>query len=963
MIKEIKYGGLSVQPSDYECSDGELTTAINLINEYGNISSISPPLVEMSIPEDDENGKLRVVFVHNISNSVKHYIFYNEVSHNLYYMDTKGGNLKNIDYFFDFTRCDSIGNTLLVLCESGMTYVLWKEDGTYEVLGNALPKINVSFGLQGTPLLYSRSNGRTKGFNVDFAEGINITDIRKDFSKANQTKITEQVMANLNLFIKENTIDKGRFCFPFFIRYALRLYDGSLVCHSAPILMNPSTTPTPIVLWSRVTGKDSYSKAEDCDIMMVSSSISYRIEEDGYDQLEKWQDIIKSVDIFISKPIYTYDQEGKITSFYDTDNFDSEFIGVLTYGGINTDGSLVAYDDFLIIGSNKKYIQWKYSQIYHVCFGKAIPGDTFHLPEFSKEKQIETIENCHLFYKLHSIKNIESERPNKMAARDLRYVIYIEDDYLGSLTTREVMTDDYLSHDRLIPSSSQVYNSRLNLSGVKRSLFNGFPPVTQFAYCNDSLGTYITNSDGTIKEVKPAYESDTIRIDTYIREGGKHYIVSSESEDLAPWMSRMITVGKPGEEGTATREKRSWGSYLFYPNVNAYRMVITSRYGGKDGQMYSIGQYVVDLTPHEFLNGSYSFLGYNKTREDSFSVEETEPIQPPNLDFGNIVDNSNKIFTSEVNNPFFFPLSGINTIGTGRILGISTAAKALSEGQFGQFPLYAFTDDGVWAMEVSSTGTYTARQPITRDVCINPSGITQIDSAVLFPTDRGIMLISGSQTECISDIINADNPFDILNGLPKMSELHAMLGHGDDNCIPVARFIDFVRDCKMIYDYVHQRIIIYNKSHSYAYVYSLKTKLWGMMHSDITENINSYPEALAITSSGDLVNFSKSDTSTPVKGLLVTRPLKLDEKDIHKTIDTVIQRGNFRRGHVKSVLYGSRDLIHWYIVWSSKDHFMRGFHGTPYKYFRIALLCELSPGESLSGATVQYRQRKTNQPR
>lgn len=320
------------------------------------------------------------------------------------------------------------------------------------------------------------------------------------------------------------------------------------------------------------------------------------------------------------------------------------------------------------------------------------------------------------------------------------------------------------------------------------------------------------------------------------------------------------------------------------------------------------------------------------------------------------------MFTSEVNNPFFFPVTGINTVGTGKILGMATAAKALSEGQFGQFPLYAFTTEGVWAMEVSDQGTYSAKQPITRDVCINPDSITQIDSAVLFATDRGIMLISGSQTQCISDALNNAKPFDVLS-LPGMDKLHQMLGHNsEDTCFPIAPFSDFLASCGMIYDYIHQRIIVFSPEYSYAYVYSLKSKQWGMTFSNISKVINSYPEALAIDNSGNLVDFSKENGAAQ-PGLLVTRPLKLEAADILKTVDTVIQRGYFRKGNVQSVIYGSRDLFNWSLVWSSKDHYMRGFRGTPYKYFRIALLCDLADDESIFGATIQYETRKTNQLR
>jgi len=51
------------------------------------------------------------------------------------------------------------------------------------------------------------------------------------------------------------------------------------------------------------------------------------------------------------------------------------------------------------------------------------------------------------------------------------------------------------------------------------------------------------------------------------------------------------------------------------------------------------------------------------------------------------------------------------------------------------------------------------------------------------------------------------------------------------------------------------------------------------------------------------------------------------------------------------------------LVWSSQDQYLRGFRGTPYKYFRLALICNLDEGERLYGFTVQYEPRYLNQPR
>lgn len=960
MNKEIKYNGFSAVPSDYECPDGSLAVSVNLINEEGNIASVLQPHVEMEMGEENANSK--VVFIHKTT-AYTHYIIFDEQTKRLGYLN--GNSFVEIGSFYGFNHCNAVGNTLLVFTDTSIEYILW-ENSEYIKLGDELPKINISFGLVGHPRLYSRSDAK---FTVEFAEGMTVSESYGTLSDANKTRITEQVMAKLNKFIREQTIDKGRFCFPFFVRYALRLYDGSLVCHSSPVLMNPSTRPAPVVFWDNLHGKDDkLNEAQNCDIMMVASVLDYRvIHDNGYYNWSKWKDVVKSVDVFISKPIYTYDQEGKISSFRDTDNFETKFIGKLYHGRYNSEGAPyfptdVTEDSILgpidtVNGTTEflnHYFEWSYSRIYVMYFSpdRKYPGVTMNLPEFTEGKISESIKNCSTFYKLCSINLSDAEAT-------ARKEIPVEDDYLQSLVAREVMTDDYLTNDRLMATSSQVYNSRLNLSGVKRELFTGFPPMSMFACCDRIMSFAMAADDAKKLVINTNYFSDTVSITVYIKEGGNTYSVKTSSDGLAYWLSPMFYPSKEDEQNGTNgfRAKLSYGCYLFYPNVNAVKMVVSSNESAGNDYVYGGGSMVIDLQPHDFLNGAYALLDYDTERLHNYSSDKVPAVTA----YSAYVDCGNKVYTSEVNNPFYFPLQGINTVGTGHIFGISTAAKALSEGQFGQFPLYAFTEDGVWAMEVSETGTYRAKQPITRDVCINPDGITQIDSAVLFPTDRGIMLISGSQTQCISETINEDTPFDVLK-LPGMDKLHSMLGHEVDTCLPLQPFTTFIRECRMIYDYVHQRIIVYNKAYTYAYVYSLRTKMWGMMYSNIRDNVNSYPEALAVTKDGKMVNFCKTD-GRKVPGLLVTRPLKLDAPDTYKTIESVIQRGLFRKGNVQSVLYGSRDMINWHLVWSSTDHYLRGFRGTPYKYFRIALLCSLEPDESLYGATVQFTPRMINRLR
>lgn len=896
MIKDIKYNGYTAQPSDYECSDGQLAASLNLISEDSQLK----PLLQPTPTSIGLSASQKAAYIHETS-SYKHYILLE--GKKVSWINGRSGTAQTPTQLATFTGLDiyqfsSIGNTLLVLCSDGMHYFLWKGDATgYLNLGTTMPECSLSFGLQG-------EMKRTDEFEISYS--IHKNNIYSEFDDTQKTSITNQVLAKINKFIAEESTQKGKFIFPFFVRYAYRLYDGTLTRHSAPILMICSSENTPRVFWFNLRGEDSIFTTAGLRVMAPVHSLDYALKSD-LNSLKNWSDIIKSVDIFISAPIYTYDQNGECERFI---NGGEDLSSFCVCKHTNQAASTSTYP--------LRYQKNTFGKLYAFTFTPAEldtrPGGVLVTPKRSPDAVKEDIRSCSQFYFLHSIRVDELKTE--------RTLIPVKEDYLQSLLTREVMTDDYDSHDKIIPRQAFAYNSRLNLSGIKKVLFQGFDGYSLFNYSDGYVYNWPDTSPTT------ADTRDNVMVAVYIKQDGKDIIVYGSG-------------GICGNEAPLL--------FFYYPNVNAYKaVIIRTNYFDKP-------HIVVPLEPHGFLNGAFYFGGW----EEPVGVSQSRPQQSSIAD--RTIDVFNKVYTSEVNNPYVFPVLGINTVGTGRIMAISTAAKALSEGQFGQFPLYAFTDEGVWALEVSSTGSYSARQPITRDVILANTEPLQMDSAVLFATDRGIMLISGSQTQCITDVINSKEPFDVLQ-LPGMATLHTMLGHDADTCLPTAPFLEFIAECGMLYDYVHQRVIVYNPHYTYAYVYSLKSKEWGMMYSTIEAGINSYPEALAVDHDGALLNFS-SMNGEPTKGLFVTRPIKLETPDVLKTIDTIIQRGHFQKGHVQSVLYGSRDLFNWHLIWSSKDHYLRGFRGTPYKYFRIALLCNLTPDESIHGASVQFTPRQTNQPR
>lgn len=912
MIQEIKYGGFTASPSDYECNDGELAISIGLVPEDGALKPVLPPQVQLTLGDNQ-----KVVFIHETS-AFKYYIVINTSTNDTFFTDGNTESEQFLQHLYAFSSStdiysfNAVGNTLVVLTSEGIHYLLWKSQSEgYLYLGTHLPECPISFGLQGEMV---RGDEFTINFdNIDFFDG----DVWKDFTDNNKTRITEQVLAKVNKFIADNSTNVGKFMYPFFVRYAYRLYDGSLTMHSAPVLMVCSSDLAPQCFVTHMHGEDTSTAVNQATLRLggMFHQLDYAVDSaTTITELENWNDIIKSIDIFVSAPIYTYDQNGECTKFLATDY--SDCYSICKNVGQKADASVYPI----------RYQKSKFSELYAFTFEPTeltYPAWRLMLPMREGDAIKGDITDNHLFYILKSI--------NVSDLKTERTIIPVNKEYLQSLVTREVMTDDYDSHDLLIPKYSYNYNSRFNIANLKKRLFSGFTASSMFPYTDGNVHNW--------KDASPTILDRKVSVLVY-------FFIKQDGRDI-------VVRGNYGSFGFDTPFL-----WLFYPNTNAYKAVLVIN-------EYLYDYYEVMLEPHPTLNGAYYFGGW-----DGLNVSENEITSSPSASTvdGRTIDVPNKIYTSEVNNPFYFPVLGINTIGTGTILGICSAAKALSQGQFGQFPLYAFSTDGVWALEVSDTGTYSAKQPITRDVCINPESITQIDSAVLFATDRGIMLISGSEAVCLSDSINIRDLF-AISDLPKADKLVSLFNEraGEDEQITLENssllpFRDFLTACKMIYDYTNQRIIVYNPSVSYAYVYSLKSKLWGMIHSSIADNVNSYPDALAMLNDNALANFSLSD-ATGITALVVTRPFKLGYPDVLKTIDTVIQRGYFQAGHVAQILYGSRDLFNWHIVWSSTDKYLRGFRGSPYKYFRLALICQLDKAECIDGCTVQFTPRLTNKPR
>ena len=948
-MMDIAITGMATVPSDYACQDGQTALLHNLVHEYGEVRPMHKPKVVMQVPIG-----FRFLYVHSGS-GYKHYIFQSQATdddgqikegfYDYYYCDAADENnmVEFASMKAEVSHVNAIGNTLLIFTEGSINYYLWK-NVEYKSLGDALPEIGMRFGLLGEPILYSKECSEADGMFVHFDYEV-FPNKDHTYKREYLTAYTTTMLAPVSKLINEHVTGKGKFCFPFFVRYALRLYDGTLVHHSAPILMMPSTYHA-VMPFLRQSSYDK-DKLTDCrvDVFAVRAALTFFMEDNITKAFkEEWGDIVKSVDIFVSAPLYTYDAGGivdtiQFTKIEHSDYNKGDYVGRLSANaliwGLPSSVSHISGD------YTKYHSAFKMVDLFNAyCWpafirdstGKYGDVDTIELPAVTDEDMRKKMTDCSSFYLLKSISLNELINASEQSEA---VTIKVKDDYLQSLVNREVMTDDYLTHEKIAAERSYVYNSRLNLAGVTRQLYDGYPIRQAFCRYDGRVpvnysGTVITFGDLPISsDAKPT--AFTISVE----EGG-----------------REIKLYKEGICNIYNSIYNRVPTLLFCPYTSANNAIWWST---TDGNLKPL--MALEMNMHDFLNLSYASLYF-----DPFNLPSTSDLPQDKGDENKKVEVSSSIYTSAVNNPFYFPSIGVNDVGIGEVVGIASAVAAMSQGQFGQFPLYAFTSNGVWALSIGNDGSYQTATPVTRDVCSNPNAIISLDRSVLFPTKRGIMMISGSQSTCITEVLH-DNPALFLSHdvVKKMSRAE---GVEPTTEIPDSGFLSYLDNAGMVYDYTRQRVIVFNQDKMYAYVLSLTSKMWSTIRSEYKYSVNSYPDGLAITQEGieaQLVNVCEDGEAQG--GVIVTRPMKLNNAHALGTITDIMVRGNLNNAHASVALLGTRDYTNYLYVGSGTRGRIARLHGSPYKAFVAVVMANLEDGETIDGMSVEYQMRQANRMR
>lgn len=350
----------------------------------------------------------------------------------------------------------------------------------------------------------------------------------------------------------------------------------------------------------------------------------------------------------------------------------------------------------------------------------------------------------------------------------------------------------------------------------------------------------------------------------------------------------------------------------------------------------------------------------NITFDDTWEQVDGMPITSPSP----CENRYNVMKVSMVENPFVFPAACTYTPSQGTIVGLSSNTVALSEGQFGQYPLYVFCSDGIWAMSLDTSGSmaYLACNQVSRDVCINAASVCGVGGGVLFAGKQGMMLIAGNSVKRISAALdNAGSmpkgvPDDLFAKIPGLVSLECDGGDFD--------FQGFIANAFVAYLPSHNEVIVGNAAHEYSFVYSFDSGVWTRYKGNFTGKVHGAlaPYFLAPSTDGARVVAIPDAMTGSNRVLLFTRPqiwgTKLPKRIMQLLLHAYVEPpAQPAPGMPLLACYmlGSNDGTHFKIVAGSEknvatqDVLFPYFPTSSYKYYLFAIVGDVGAASTITG--------------
>ena len=418
--------------------------------------------------------------------------------------------------------------------------------------------------------------------------------------------------------------DAGRFIYPFFARIGLRMYDGTILRTSAPCLLTPCEGQVPITITEK--GVEQYQSW----YLLNSCQLQWKITEQ-YD-VDKYKNIVREVVLYITPPCYTYDEGLK----HDDNRYFATYrmladipAAEYPYRCLSTLG-----EDEPTSGNYDIIDAWRTSE-----------GRTrdCYVIEQNREKSVgvgDMLAGSMQFYEVLSVPIDKIKDEAGAEITDTFSPVKIESWKLGdTLVTLPTLTNDSIVADTrtLVAQYSFMYNSRAHMYGGEERRFLSANIVAE-------NGTQENDGEAIIHDFIYDY---SFRVHSSTESGECLYGTGAYKED-----------------------DFSQFGWICVPDVNATTLDIAIRRRRSiPGMQTTYKALTIPLKRHDFLNCAYAYVSLAEPRtggawgntESAFAVSiRTTPTYAE-------VQATNKLYVSEVNNPWYFPAANVHVVGNGRI--------------------------------------------------------------------------------------------------------------------------------------------------------------------------------------------------------------------------------------------------------------------------------------------------------
>lgn len=652
-----------------------------------------------------------------------------------------------------------------------------------------------------------------------------------------------------------------------FLRYAIEMIDGTTLKLSEPVFLyngNVSLTDHPVSDPTMYMSINTYLFEIDYQIQAVLPT--------GW---ADYKNLIRGVSVFMTKPVSKYDLEQSGLTTGDV------FVDLYEKPNLLTD-----------LFRNESL----YYRVFHIPFNTIVGGGTGAIGRSTPIKtspggrrvpfsprsgtgsagDIARRDSPSTLTQYRSVKfgfqgDLGADRtynPNEFNINDI--------------TSYEILNVSDTSHHNILGINSLTYNSRLFLGDTYTRLFDGY-----------NISHIVELTGGALAEFDIWVEVD---LETTL---GKRTVMQTMK---------------------STKDSIKVPLLIGYPDIRATELRIIHNQTG------SLLKTTFSLEGHPVLNIATA------TMQDGVAIttaaKDTDgylTITIANIDVAcsalttvsSFLRDKNRIQLTELYNPFITPALYSYQVGDGNIVGIAVNMLPLDD-KFGTFPVFVFTSRGIWALNLSDTGSVVVSNiaPVSDAICTNKDSIITINNLLVFLASDGIKLLSGQTPAEISDI--AEGPIlSALSGNVSYGEIKAQTLLNDVAAqLSSVDLLAYSEEARFAFDKIHREIIVSNYDYDYSYVFSLDEKLWYKCSQKFKRFINSYPNTYALSTGNDLVDISQEDTTGDVGVFIETRPVLLGP-DREVKLHNIVLGGVFDVAADKNggfFLFGSNDASTWALL-------------------------------------------------